>query len=71
MLDPEQRALQPPPPAETVRTAKTAQERRGIFAALQPYVRYMADADPAVREHLDMDVVRSAWAEIVASAKPP
>ena len=67
MLDPEQRAYNHPA-AETVRTAKTAQERRGIFTALQPYVRYMADADPAIREHLDMDVVRSAWAEIVASA---
>ncbi len=67
MIDPEQPAYNHPA-AETVRTAKTAQERRGIFTALQPYVRYMADADPAVREHLDMDVVRSAWAEIVASA---
>ena len=67
MLDPEQPAYNHPA-AEIVRTAKTAQERRGIFAALQPYVRYMEDADPAVREHLDMDVVRSAWAEIVASA---
>ena len=67
MLDPEQPAYNHPA-AETVRTAKTATERRGIFRALQPYVRYIEDSDPAVREHLDMNVVRSAWSEIVASA---
>ncbi len=67
MLDPEQPAYNHPA-ADTVRTAKTVTERRGIFRALQPYVRYMEDSNPAVREHLDMNVVRTAWAEIVASA---
>ncbi|MYE13530.1 MAG: DUF3604 domain-containing protein [Gammaproteobacteria bacterium] len=67
MLDPEQPAYNHPA-ADTVRTAKTATERRGIFRTLQPYVRQMEDADPSVAEHLDMDVVRSAWSEIVASA---
>lgn len=67
MLDPEQPAYNHPA-ADTVRTAKTAAERGGIFRALQPYVRYMEDSDPSVREHLDMNIVRSAWAEIVASA---
>ncbi len=56
------------PAAETVRGARTVQERRGIFAALQPYVRFMADADPSVRDHLDLGIVRSAWSEIIASA---
>ena len=28
----------------------------------------MKDADPSIREHLDMNVVRSAWSEIAASA---
>ena len=67
MLDPEQPAYNHPA-ATTVRNARTVVERRGIFTAMQPYVRYMADADPAIRAHLDMNVVRSAWAEIVASA---
>jgi len=67
MTDPDSPAYDHPA-GETVRTAETVAERRGIFAALQPYVRYMADADPSIREHLDKDVVRSAWSEIAASA---
>ncbi len=67
MQDPDEAAYNHPA-AETVRNAETVQERRGIFAALQPYVRYMADADPSIREHLDKNVVRSAWSEIAASA---
>ncbi len=67
MLDPEQPAYNHPV-AETVRTAETVTERRGIFAAMQPYVRYMKDADPSIREHLDRNVVRSAWSEIAAAA---
>ncbi|MCY3965652.1 MAG: DUF3604 domain-containing protein [Acidobacteria bacterium] len=67
MLDPDQPAYNHPA-AETVRNAETVSERRGIFAALQPYVRFMKDADPSIREHLDLDVVRSAWSEIAASA---
>jgi hypothetical protein len=56
------------PAAETVRNAETVEERSGIFGAMQPYVRTMADVDPSVREHLNMDVVRSAWSEIIAAA---
>ncbi len=56
------------PAAETVRTAQTADERRGVFRALQPYVRFIKDSDPAIRDHLDMNIVRSAWSEIIASA---
>ena len=67
MTDPDSPAYNHPA-GETVRNAETVQERRGIFAAMQPYVRYMADADPSIREHLDYDVVRSAWSEIVAAA---
>jgi hypothetical protein len=67
MQDPDQAAYNHPA-AETVRNAETIQERRGIFAALQPYVRFMKDADPSNREQLDKNVVRSAWSEIVGSA---
>ena len=67
MMDPDSPAYDHPA-AETVRSATTAAERQGIFAAMQPYVRYMRDSDPSIREHLDMDVVRSAWSEIIAAA---
>ena len=67
MMDPGSPAYNHPA-AETVRTAQTVTERRGIFRAMQPYVRYMEDADPSIREHLNKDVVRSAWSEIAASA---
>ena len=67
MTDPDSPAYNHPA-GETVRTAQTVQERRGIFRAMQPYVRYMKDADPSIREHLNKDVVRSAWSEIAASA---
>ena len=56
------------PAAETVRNARTVEERQGIFAALQPYVRFMRDADPSIRDHLDLDVVRSAWQETIEAA---
>ena len=57
------------PAAETVRNGgETQAERQSIFAAMQPYVRYMKDADPSIRTHLNKDVVRSAWSEIAASA---
>ena len=56
------------PAAETVRNARTVEERQGIFATMQPYVRYMRDADQSVREHLDLDVVRSAWSDTIAAA---
>ena len=67
MTDPDSPAYDHPA-AETVRNAETLQERQGIFRAMQPYVRFMADADPSLRQHLDMDVVRSAWSEIIAAA---
>ena len=67
MLDPDSPAYDHPA-AETARNAETVAERQGIFRAMQPYVRFMADADPSIGEHLDMDVVRSAWSETIASA---
>ena len=67
MTDPDSPAYDHPV-AETVRTAETVAERGGIFAAMQPYVRFMSDADPSIREHLNMDVVRSAWSETIAAA---
>ena len=51
-----------------MRNAETVQERQGIFAAMRPYVRFMADSDPSLREYLDLDVVRSAWSETIAAA---
>lgn len=67
MLDPASPAYEHPA-GDTVRAAKTVAERQRIFAAMQPYVRYMQDAAPGVREQLKMDVVRSAWQEIIDSA---
>ena len=67
MTDPDSPAYDQPA-AETVRIAETVEERQGIFAAMQPYVRFMADSDPSLREHLDLDVVRSAWSETIAAA---
>ena len=67
MTDPDSPAYDHPA-AETVRNAETVQERQGIFAAMQPYVRFMADSDPSLREYLDFDVVRSAWSETIAAA---
>ena len=67
MLDPDSPAYDHPA-AETARNAETVAERQGIFRAMQPYVRFMEDADPSIGEHLDMDVVRSAWSETIASA---
>lgn len=67
MTDPES-PVYDHPAAETVRNAETAEERQGIFRAMQPYVRTMEDTDPSIREHLNMDVVRSAWSDIIAAA---
>ena len=67
MTDPDSPAYDHPA-AETVRAAETVDERQGIFGAMQPYVRVMADQDPSIREHLDLDVVRSAWADTIAAA---
>ena len=67
MTDPDSPAYDHPA-AETVRNAETVQERQGIFTAMQPYVRYIRDSDPSIGEHLDRDVVRSAWSETIAAA---
>ncbi len=67
MTDPDSPAYDHPA-AETVRNAETVAERQGIFQAMQPYVRVMEDQDPSIREHLSMDVVRSAWSETIAAA---
>ena len=67
MTDPDSPAYDHPV-AEVVRTAETVEERQGIFRAMQPYARVMADQDSSFRDHLDMDVVRSAWAETIAAA---
>ncbi|MEE2777389.1 MAG: DUF3604 domain-containing protein [Acidobacteriota bacterium] len=67
MLDPESSAFDHPA-GDIVRNARTPAERQGIFAAMQPYVRIHEGEDPSIRGHLKMDVVRSAWEEIIASA---
>ncbi len=53
------------PEAEGVRAAETADERRARFVGMSPYLR----GDPGTEEHLDMDVVRGAWEEIIAAAE--
>jgi hypothetical protein len=60
MLDPDSPAFEHPE-AEAVRAAKTATERRARFVGMRPYL-----GSP---EHLNMDVVRGAWSEIVAAAE--
>ena len=52
------------PIAESVRTARSADERRGNFMAVGPYW----NAEPGTEEHLNMDIVRDAWEEIQAAA---
>ena len=60
------------PAGETVRnaTSTSGTERRGIFAA-NAALRALHEATPTptVREHLDMNVVRSAWADIVGARR--
>jgi hypothetical protein len=56
------------PAAETVRNAETVDERQSIFRALQPYVRFMEGSDPANRDALDLNVVRTAWQEVIDAA---
>ncbi len=53
------------PEAENVRNAETAAERGAMFRGMFPYLR----GDPEVAEHLNMDVVRGAWGEIIAAAE--
>jgi len=52
------------PIAEGVRTARSADERRGNFMAVGPYW----NGEPGTEEHLSMDIVRDAWEEIEAAA---
>jgi len=52
------------PIAESVRTARSADERRGNFMAVGPYW----NGEPGTEEHLSMDIVRDAWEKIEAAA---
>ncbi len=60
MLDPDSPAYHHPE-AEAVRAAKTATERRARFVGMRPYL--------GKPDHLNMDVVRGAWSEIVEAAE--
>ncbi len=53
------------PIAADLRAAEEADERRGIFVGMRPYLGARAGED----EHLDMDVVRGAWSKIVEAAE--
>jgi len=64
MTDPDSPAYDHPV-SEGVRSARTADERRANFLSMGPYLR----GDPGTEEQLDMDVVRSAWAEIIEAAE--
>lgn len=63
MTDPESPAYMHPE-AEALRNAESVDERRAMFAAMIPY---LADT-PGNEQYVSMDVVRSAWADIVRSA---
>ena len=64
MTDPDSPAYNHPE-AEAVRNAETVEERRARFRAMGPYLR----KEPGTEQYLHMDVVRGAWAEIVAAAE--
>ncbi len=64
MTDPDSPAYQHPE-AEQVRAAKTARERGARFRGMFPYLRQ----EPGTEGHLNMDVVRGAWDQIVAAAE--
>ena len=53
------------PVAATVRSARAADERRANFVGMAPYLR----GDPGTEGELKMDVVRSAWAQIIEAAE--
>ncbi len=53
------------PIAADLRAAKEADERRGIFVGMRPFLAARKGED----EHLDMDVVRGAWAKIIEAAE--
>lgn len=52
------------PMADQLRSVETVDDRRGVFVDMMPY---LAGADGTL-EYLDQSVVKSAWADIVASA---
>jgi Protein of unknown function (DUF3604) len=64
MTDPDSPAYQHPE-AEALRGAKTADERRSRFLGMMPYLR----GDEGTEQYLDKNVVRGAWAEIIAAAE--
>ncbi len=53
------------PIAADLRAAEEADERRGIFVGMGPYLSARRGED----EHLDMDVVRGAWSKIIEAAE--
>ena len=53
------------PIAADMRAADEADERRGIFVGMRPYLGAQKGED----EHLSMDVVRDAWSKIVEAAE--
>ena len=63
MTDPESPAFQHPI-AESVRNAETVDDRRDIFVGMFPYLA----GEEGTEEHLNMDVVQSAWADIIDAA---
>ena len=64
MTNPDSPAYQHPE-AEQVRAAKTARERGARFQGMFPYLR----EEPGTEKHLNMDIVRGAWVQIVAAAE--
>ena len=53
------------PVGDTMRGAETADERRGVFVGMMPYL----SGQEGTREHLDMDVVKDAWSRIAEAAE--
>ena len=64
MLDADSPAYNHPEAAQ-VRAAKTADERSARFSGILPYIRNRE----GTQGHLDMDIVRSAWDEVVDAAE--
>jgi len=64
MTDPDSPAYQHPE-AKKVRAAKTARERSARFRGMFPYLR----KEPGTEGHLNTDVVKGAWDQIVAAAE--
>ncbi|MXZ36835.1 MAG: DUF3604 domain-containing protein, partial [Holophagales bacterium] len=53
------------PIAADMRAAEEADERRGIFVGMRPYLGARKGED----EHLSLDVVRDAWTKIIEAAE--